>query len=409
MCFIFQEWPAKHAGTIFLTSRLGSCITSIMPLLRKIFFYIFVLIYLIICPVIILRMLGFVMDPQAHHWVKTGIIYVSSNPPEAKVLINGRPAPETTPAIIRDLPPGEYTIRMELDGYEPWENKIPVVDKKATSVENILLIPKQWRIKALNTLPLTKLIPMPGNNYLLLSSSGIIKDLFILRLDKDIEDQPDTDIHGNPSDLELLFPEESIYRDARVIRYFTVEHSPFFVINIEFSDRHKYLWIDPRDKQVHIEDISDLMPEAPQKLYWEANDEKNIFAFYTGYVNRINIKAKAIYPNIPEKDVPIKKESVDLPIVPQAQQAFWVNNGNTILFRKDTDIFLMDKESFGQPRLTKIMRAQENTDVYFNEKTEKLYYIDDDSHFLSSVQILHHKPFIPKPIADTLRIKKLEE
>ncbi|MBI4309098.1 MAG: PEGA domain-containing protein [Candidatus Omnitrophica bacterium] len=369
-----------------------------MPLLRKIFFYLFVLVYLIICPVIILRMLGFVMDPRTRHWVKTGIIYVSSNPPGAAITINGRRAQETTPTIIRDLAPGQYTLRMELDGYGSWENQVPVVDKKATSVDNILLIPKQWKTEALNDSALTKLVPIPGNNYLLVAPDDIAQNISILRLNKDIEDN-----------LEPLLPEESIYREARVVRYFTVVPSPFFVMEINLGDENKFLWMDPRDKQVHIEDLGDLLPQTPQRLYWEPNDEKNIFAFYPNFVNRINIKAKAIYPNIDGKDIPIPKKLPDLSDAPKADQVYLINNGNTFLFRRGNGIFLMDQVGFGRPRLTKVLRVAEHTDVYFAEKTGKLYYIDEQSRFLSSIQILHHKPFIPKPIADTLRLKRLEQ
>jgi hypothetical protein len=377
-----------------------------MPFLRKVFFYIFLLAYLVICPVIILRMLGFVRDPSTKHWVKTGIIYVSSNPPNAQILLNGRPAPETTPTVIRDLLPGQYHLRLELTGYAPWENTVPVVDKKATSVENILLTPRQWNIRALSVLPMTQLTPIPDNNYLLIASDNAVKDLFILRLNKDIENDADTKLS---SDLESLFPEESIYRDAQVVRYFTIERSPFFVMELSLGEKHKYLWIDPRDKQVHIEDISDLLPTKPQKLYWETNDERNIFAFYENAVNRINIKLKAIYPNIEEKDIPVTKKTSKQVYIPAADQTFVINNGNTILFRRGKDIILMDMGPFGRSRLTKVLRVEENTQVYFADKTGKLYFIDDDTHLLSSVQILHHKPFIPKPIADTLRLQRLEK
>ncbi len=371
-----------------------------MPLLRKAFFYLFALVYLIICPVIILRMLGFVIDSKGH-WVKTGIIYVSSNPPAARILLNGRPMPETTPAIIRDLPPGEYDIRMELEGYEAWENKIPVVDKKATSVENILLIPGKWKTKTLSHVPLAKLIPVPGSNFLLVASDETVKGILILPLNRDIGD--------NDPELEPLFPEESIYRDARVMRYFTVEKSPFFVIAVNAPQGDKYLWIDPRDKQVHIEDISDLLPQTPVKLYWEPNEDKNIFAFYSNAVNRINIKEKAIYPNIQEKDIPVAKRQDSLTSSIHSDQMFLVNNGNTLLFRRGKEIFLMDEEAFGKPRLERIVRVEDNTDIYFAEKTGKMYFIDDTTHILSSVQVLHHRPFIPKPIADTLRLKKMEQ
>lgn len=373
-----------------------------MPLLRKIFFYIFVLIYLIVCPLIIRSMLGFVKDPITGHWVKTGIIYASSNPPNAKVYINNQLLSETTPTIIRDLAPNTYRLRMELDGYAPWENTIPVIDNKATSIENILLTPLEWKIKTLNSEPLKKLIGATGNNYLLVSADDILQNILILRLNKDIE---------GSDELEPLLTEESIYREGHVDRYFTMPSSPFFIIDAIFLEKHKYLWVDPRDKTPHIEDITELLPQSPSSLFWEPNDDKTLYAFYPSSVNRINIKAKAIYPNINEKDIPvIKKQSVpsDTPM-PPADQAFLINNGNTFLFKRNKSVYLMDAEPYIKPRVTKFLTVENNSDIFFSERTGKLYYIDDHTHFLSSIQILHHKPFIPKPIAETLQFKKLEQ
>ena len=381
-----------------------------MPLLRKIFFYLFALVYLIVCPLIIMRLLGFVREPHSGHWIKTGIIYVSSNPPSAQVYINGKLTTETTPTVIRDLLPGEYNLRIELNGYAPWENTIPVVDKKATSVENILLIPTHWKIKSLSNVPMTNLIPVPGNNYMLVASDETVKDLYILRFNRDLENKADADIKSPSSDLEPLFSEESIYRDAKLVHFYVVDNSPYFVMEVTFGDKNKYLWVDPRERQAHIEDISDLLPSAPQKLFWVDNDEKNIFAFYDNTINRINIKEKAIFPNIEAKDIPSSRNEPDAaPRISGANQTFLINNGNTLLYRRDNDIYLIDTTPFGQPRLTNVLRTQEHTDVYFAEKTGKLYFINDRTHVLSSMQILHHKPFIPKPIADTLRLQKLEK
>lgn len=371
-----------------------------MVWLRKILFYAFVLLYLIICPLIILRMLGFVPDPLSHQWVKTGIIYVSSNPPDAAVFLNGRRMPETTPTIIRDLTRGTYQLRMELPGYEPWENNVPVVDRKATSVENILLIPKQWDVRVISNLLFHSLVPMPGNNYFLAAADDTAQDIYIVRLDDERLITP----------LEPLFPEGSIYREAQVVRYYTVDESPFLVLQISLADKHKFLWVDPRERQVHIEDISDLLPDPPQKISWEPNDERNLYAYYPGAVNRIDIKTKAIYPHIPLREIPIPKAVLTTDIEPpKASQAFTINNGNTFLLRRGSRVLLMDGETFGQPRLTRVVDVEEGTDIYFAEKTGRLYYIDTVSHLLSSIQVLHHKPFIPKPIADTLRLKKLEQ
>ena len=367
-----------------------------MPFLRKIVFYVFLLIYCIICPVLILRLLGFVFDPVAKHWVKTGIIYVSSNPPDANVFINGRLAPEKTPTVIRDLTPGNYSVRMQLPGYEAWENTLPVVDKKATSIENILLIPSLWDEKKISPVKLTNIVGIPGGNCLLALNNDNVNNILILRIN-DLEE------------VDYLFPKESIYREGHLMNYFTVSQSPFIVMQIDLGDVHKYLWIDTRDKLVHIEDISDLISSPPQHLYWEPNDDKNLYAFYPSSVNRINIKAKAIYPNIDPRNLPVEKKKLMIENIPRADQVFVINNTNTFLLRRGTEIFLKDNLPETQARLTKVLNTQANTDIFFFERTGKLYFINEQTGALTAMTILHHKPFIPKPIADTLRLKTLEE
>lgn len=345
---------------------------------------------------LILRLLGFVFDPTTKHFVKTGIIYVSSNPPDANVYINGRLAPEKTPTVIRDLTPNDYTVRMELAGYTPWENTVPVVDKKATSIENILLIPTQWGDKRLSSLKLTNIIAIQGANTLLAFNTDNVSGMIVVHLND--QDEPD-----------YLFPAESIYREGRLINFFTVPQSPFIVMQIDLNEKHKYLWIDTRDKLAHIEDISDLISTPPQKLYWEPNDDRNIYAYDAGTVSRINIKAKAIYPNIEPKNIPQEKKKPAIENMPVANQVFVINNENTFLYRKGRDVYLMDNLPKTQARLTRILSVKPDTDIFFYEKNGKLYFIDQQTNLLTSMTVLHHKPFIPKPIAETLRLKKLEE
>ena len=75
--------------------------------LRKIIFYIFALIYLILCPLIVARMLGFVINPLTHRLVKTGLVYVSTNPPDATVYIDGRLSPSKNTDSAKRFDPGK--------------------------------------------------------------------------------------------------------------------------------------------------------------------------------------------------------------------------------------------------------------------------------------------------------------
>src|ERR1700691_1918676 len=124
--------PGKAELLIFpIACSANLSYDCVMLWLRKIIFYIFSLIYLILCPLIVARMLGFVFNPLTHHLEKTGLVYVSTNPPDATVYIDGRLAHQKTPTVIRDLTPGNHFIRIELGGYNDLERNIPVVGKKA--------------------------------------------------------------------------------------------------------------------------------------------------------------------------------------------------------------------------------------------------------------------------------------
>ncbi len=54
-----------------------------------------------------------------------GALNVQSRPAGARVFINDRPA-GSTPVAIPDLPAGPATVRIELDGYEPWITSVRV-------------------------------------------------------------------------------------------------------------------------------------------------------------------------------------------------------------------------------------------------------------------------------------------
>ncbi len=104
-------------------------------------------------------MLGFVISPLTHRFVKTGLVYVSTNPPDATVYIDGRVSHQKTPTVIRDLTPGKHFLRIELGGYDDWEGNIPIVGKKATVLDNIPLTPQEGPIK--------KTSPRPYENILI--------------------------------------------------------------------------------------------------------------------------------------------------------------------------------------------------------------------------------------------------
>ena len=52
-----------------------------------------------------------------------------------------------------------------------------------------------------------------------------------------------------------------------------------------------------------------------------------------------------------------------------------------------------------------IAKSLPSTNMYFEEKNGELFYLDDDTGFLSTVQILPYRALLNIPIPEALRIK----
>ena len=118
---------------------------------RRILSLIFILLFFAITPAIMLYAAGYRLGKNAFSVQRTGMFMIDSRPRSAKVLLNGQ-AQETwlsslfkqkkfltTPAKIKNLLPGEYTVAVELDGYLSWQKKLTIGPGAATFAENISL------------------------------------------------------------------------------------------------------------------------------------------------------------------------------------------------------------------------------------------------------------------------------
>jgi hypothetical protein len=48
-------------------------------------------------------------------------LHVTSDPPGAQVVLDGRPSGRVTPTVLDGLPPGRHALRLEKDGFEPFQ------------------------------------------------------------------------------------------------------------------------------------------------------------------------------------------------------------------------------------------------------------------------------------------------
>lgn len=348
--------------------------------LRKIVFYVFALLYLILCPLIVSRMLGFVFDPAQQRFEKTGLVYISTNPPDATVYIDGKLAHQKTPTAIHDLAPGDHFIRIELNGYNDWENTIPIIAKKATVLANTLLIPEQWPINRIST-------QTYKNIY-------IVDDDIILAVNPLLED---IDLFHTTQKLKVsLFSKDSIYAQGQLVHLYKTPGSPYILLQVTLKDTLKFLWIKTDENPPLIEDISDFFPKTPSNVVWNNGDNQNIYAVYPENVFRIDIKNKAMFlSTLPDH----LKSPID-----NLRNRFLINDGNDLIVREGTIIRLFPtKQAFSLVEIYDLARSQPQTNMYFEERNGALFYLDE-SGFLSVVQILPYHPMLNIPIPDAIRI-----
>lgn len=136
---------------------------------RRITYTIFIAIFLIAAPLIVLYTMGYRYNLEKGRVQKTGIIRVTSEPKGADIYLNGvKYELGQTPARVEKLLPGDYEIRLAKDGYYDWKKKLPVYENGTTFAEKIILW-KKSEAKNLTTTTADSWLVSPDKNIIALS------------------------------------------------------------------------------------------------------------------------------------------------------------------------------------------------------------------------------------------------
>ncbi len=117
---------------------------------RSLLFYLSVLLFFGLLPFVLSFALGYKFNTHTFKFVKTGLIYIKTQPEGASIYINGRLIPEKSPASIQELLPGVYKITLTLDKYYPWKTEVDVEAGKVSRFDKIILFPLRPDLEQLN-------------------------------------------------------------------------------------------------------------------------------------------------------------------------------------------------------------------------------------------------------------------
>jgi len=252
-----------------------------MIILRKILFYLFLAVYLVLCPLIILYALGYIFTPKAEEgFAKTGLIHLETVPSGASLLIANRRYGEKTPATIRNLLPGSYDVKIVKPGCRPWNRKVAVEPGKAVAFSQILLVPKKVKTRALLAQPFRELVPIPETRFLILFGTRQAGDIRVFDW-------------KSGSSVPLVAVGSPLVHEV-CERYFFSKGSPFFLLKMSGGKEGRYLWCRVDREKPEIREISDLFVRGePAEVRWEGGNPEYLFALYGRDLVRLGLEKKS--------------------------------------------------------------------------------------------------------------------
>ena len=117
---------------------------------RGFLFYLSVFLFFAGLPLILSFALGYKFNTHTLKFVKTGLIYVKTQPAGAKIYLNGKLIPEESPASMQELLPGAYKITLELAQHYPWKGEVDVEAGKVSRIDKVILFPTRPDLEQLN-------------------------------------------------------------------------------------------------------------------------------------------------------------------------------------------------------------------------------------------------------------------
>ncbi len=121
---------------------------------RKILFYSFVAMFFILSAVILPYAFGYKLNFSGMKLQRTGMFDIKTTPAGANIYLNGkkqvsflsqlsgRESAATTPIKLKNITPGTYQVRLELDGYWPWEKQLIINPSETTYLEDVYFFKK---------------------------------------------------------------------------------------------------------------------------------------------------------------------------------------------------------------------------------------------------------------------------
>ncbi len=388
---------------------------------RRILSIIFIILFLVMTPAIMLYAAGYRLGNNGLSIQKTGMFIIDSRPKGAKIYIDGelqKTWPNsiiTTPAKIKNLLPKEYELKLELDGYWSWQKKLVVKPGASTFAENIYLFKNDLPVQILPA-DIESIRLWSGKNQSIILSKNLITFLNlndesqkIIQRDKLVakniffsKDQNKIVIDNylynlinlnssinlknfNINSFNYKWDDNILYYQDKLSIYKLEENNkPIKIVNNKiFNDylvKNNYLYLIIETKQGFDLEIIDI--DSGKNL-------KNINLPAAGNYSFINTENNLL--NIYDKNHktlflinPMSTFEPLVAVINNLKTASW-NDSNSLVYSNDFEIWLYDLSSKNKTLITRIsdtitnaiMHPSKDYIIYSTEKTINTIELDE--------------------------------
>lgn len=240
---------------------------------RTILFIFFFLIFIITTPLVSLYATGYKIG-DGFMIQKTGMLILDTEPKNAQIYINGEVKQKflkkiikskegyiKTPAKIKNLAPGKYNIRFELDGYWPWEKNLEVKPGESTFAEDVNLFKKNLPLMILSG-ELEDVSLSPNKEYLITKQKNQTN---IINL--------------KTEEVQLI----STSTEMNIFECSWSAEGEKAVINHEICDANNI-----ENKQ----SVTSLLGDTVENIKWDSKNENIFFYVDKGRINSYNVSQK---------------------------------------------------------------------------------------------------------------------
>lgn len=249
--------------------------------IRRMVFVFFVLLYIAVCPLILLYAFGYIFQPQEQKLVRTGLVSVATMPPGADIYLGHSKFAKRSPAVITELMPGYYTLRVSLKNYRPFTRGFFIKPGFATNFDKLLLIPSALPLRKIGQDTFGEILgPDQAPFFILNKGSRFLRDFYLFDTKK-----------------ETIWPMEDIVPagKAKVLDLFWMERSPLIAVKLLFEGKKRYFMVNAGNETAN--EISETILNDPDDISW-SSDGSMIFLEKARSISAIKPQSGFIYPDL---------------------------------------------------------------------------------------------------------------